>query len=158
MAAPVTYTTTIEATKTIGEIQQILARAGAARIAVDYTDGEPSGLSFALDTDLGIRLFSLPVNVDAMLEKIIKEGRAGRLKGLPRGRWTRGQAARVAWRVMKMWIESQLAMIDTGMVALDEVMLPYLRLSSGDTAYQSYKENELLELVAGRQEWEGDRG
>lgn len=51
---------------------------------------------------------------------------------------TAEQAQRVAWRVLKSWIEAQIAIIETGMVAADEVFLPYQIVQGGETVYEAY--------------------
>lgn len=146
------YTTTIAASKTISEVQALLAKHGAGRIAVDYRDGEPSGLTFSLTTPHGPRLFTLPVDVDAMHRLLVAESRSGRLKG---GKSktvmeSREQAERVAWRVIKDWLAAQLALVQTEMAAIDQVMLPYLQVDSERTLYAAYREREnLLALTAG---------
>lgn len=144
------YTTKISSSKTIGEVQALLARHGASRIAVDYTDGQPSGLTFALVTPHGPRLFTLPVDVDAMHRLIVAEDQADRLKsgGMSKAmRRSREQAERVAWRVIKDWLAAQLALVATEMAALDQVMLPFLHVDDGRTLYGAYREREnLLEL------------
>jgi hypothetical protein len=137
------YTTSIAASKTIGEIQALLAKHGANRIAVDYQDSQPSGLTFALVTPHGARLFTLPVNIDAMHRLLIAESRAGRLKsGQAKARESREQAERVAWRVAKDWLAAQLALVQTEMAALDQVMLPYLHVDEHRTLYAAYTEQE----------------
>lgn len=151
MAAPVNYSTQISAAKTVGEMQAMLAEAGAQRIAVEYENGSPSALSFQLETVHGIRIFTLPVNIDAMHQLLIQKERRGQLKtGLKSVRSSREQAERVAWRIMKDWLAAQLALIDSAMVDITQVMLPYLRVSEDRTLYDAYQERELLELVAPR--------
>lgn len=147
------YTTQIYAAKTIGEIQTMLAKHGASRISVDYYDGNPSGLTFSLPTAHGPRLFTLPVDVDAMHRLLVAEHQAGRLKGGKSGAVMRSyaQAERVAWRVIKDWLAAQLTLVQTEMAALDQVMLPYLHTDqSGHTLYAAYREREnILALEAG---------
>lgn len=146
------YTTSIPASKTIAEVQVLLAKHGANRIAVDYTDGQPSGLTFALVTAHGPRLFTLPVDVDAMHRLLVSESKAGRLKGggSKVARESREQAERVAWRVIKDWLAAQLALVQTEMAALDQVMLPYLHVDGQRTLYAAYNEREnVLALNAG---------
>lgn len=142
--AVLNYTTKIAATKTVGEMQTALAQAGASRIAVDYDGGSPSALSFLLVTPHGRRLFTLPVNIEAMHRLLIAEDKAGRIRsGAKAERTSREQAERVAWRVMKDWLLAQLALVATEMVGLDQVMLPYLQIdSSGKTLYANYQERE----------------
>lgn len=147
------YTTTIAASKTVMEVQNLLAKHGASRIAIDYTDGSPSGVTFALPTPHGERFFTLPVDVDAMHALLARESRMGRLKG-GKSRAvmeSRQQAERVAWRVVKDWLAAQLALVQTQMASIDQVMLPYLHVdASGRTLYGAYREREaVLELGAG---------
>ncbi|KAB2806971.1 hypothetical protein F9L07_28475 [Pimelobacter simplex] len=148
------YTTQIAAAKTVGEVQTLLAGHGASRIAVDYDGGAPVGVTFALTTAHGPRLFTLPVDVDAMHRLLTAEVKAGRLRG-GKSRavmLSREQAERVAWRVVKDWLAAQLALVQTEMAAMDQVMLPYLHADqSGRTLYAAYRDREnVLALEAGR--------
>lgn len=142
--AVLNYTTQIAANKTVMETQALLAAAGASRIAVDYEGGGPSALSFMLVTPHGLRHFTLPVNIDAMHRLLVAQDRAGKLRGGTKAtRSSREQAERVAWRVMKDWLAAQLALVETEMAGLDQVMLPYLQVDdTGRTLYASYKERE----------------
>lgn len=152
MAAPVNYSTTIDAVKTVGEMQQMLAAAGAQRIAVDYQDGVPIGLAFALDTEFGVRLFSMPVNIEGMHALLLKKERQGQLKsGSKATRTSKEQAGRVSWRLMKDWLGAQIAIIESGMVTVEQVMLPYLVDREGRGFFEHYKDTQLMELVTGNQ-------
>ena len=147
--ATLNYTTSIAASKTVGEMQSLLARHGANRISVDYTDGQPAALSFLLVTPHGERAFTLPVNVDAMHRLLREQDRAGKLKsGAKAVRSSREQAERVAWRVMKDWLAAQLALVETEMAGLDQVMLPYLHVDGDRTLYASYKDREQAAALA----------
>ena len=149
MPAPVNYSTKIAASKTVGEMQTMLAEHGAQRIAVDYEDGRPSALTFALATVHGVRMFTLPVNIDGMHALLRKKDALGQLRSGSRAeRTSREQAERVAWRIMKDWLGAQLALIDSEMVDLTTVMLPYLRISEHETLAQAYVESELRAIEA----------
>lgn len=152
MSAVLNYSTSIAVTKTVGEMQTKLGESGASRISVDYLDSRPSALSFMLNTPHGPRHFTLPINVDAMHRLLIQQDNEGRLKGGTKAtRSSREQAERVAWRVMKDWLSAQLALVDSQMAGLDQVMLPYLHTDEiGTTVYQAYAEREqALTLNAG---------
>ena len=127
------YTTEIEAFRSIGEIQGMLASHGATKIMVDYESGPPVGVTFAIDTEHGVRGFSLPANVDGVRAVFAKQ----RVKAQP------GQAERTAWRNIRDWIYAQMALIEAGMVQMDEVFLPYLVDSHGNTLYQAYLSGQL---------------
>jgi hypothetical protein len=140
--AVLNYTTTIAASKTIGEMQIMLAKAGAARIAVEYEGASAIGMAFQLRTPHGDRSFSLPVDVEAMQQLLTKQRR-----GNSRVKDSIEQAERVAWRVMKDWLAAQLALVETKMAGLDQVMLPYLHVDGERTLYAAYKEREDVAMI-----------
>lgn len=145
MARPLNYTTKIPAAQTVGECQHILAQVGASAVAVLYQDKGPSGLEFRLDTPHGRRDFTLPVDVTAMQAVLQKAERAGEFASLRKAAasWTsREHAANVAWRVVKDWLEANLALIAAQMATLSEVMLPYLHVDDERTLWQAYRERE----------------
>ncbi len=149
---PLNYTTKIPAAQTVGECQQILARAGASSVAGHYNDGDPVGLSFRLTTPHGARAFTLPVDVDAMRNALIRAQAAGQFASLKKSAsaWTnRDHAANVAWRVVKDWLEANLALIAAQMATLSEVMLPYLHVDDdGRTLWQAYQAREQAAIEA----------
>lgn len=135
------YTTKIKAEKTISEVQQLLAANGAARVAIDYAAGTATGVTFTLTTAHGPRLFTLPVDVDAMERLLSGMKPSG---GIALAAFhTREHAERVAWRVIKDWLAAQLTLIQSSMAGLDQVMLPYLHIDQdGRTLYAAYRERE----------------
>ena len=145
MSGPLNYTTSIKAEKTAAECLTILGKSGASAIAVTYTDKKPSGLAFRLDTQHGGKDFQLPVNVAGVHKRLMAAHKRG---DIARGYSTSDQAERTAWRILKDWLEAQMAIIDAQMVSLDEVMLPYLQVDGSRTLYQAYLEREQLALEA----------
>lgn len=137
------YTTTVDAGKTAIQIQLILARHGVKRILFEYRKGSehPTGLSFTVETAFGDRPFSLPVHVDGV-ERVLRKERKGSMSPAS-VRAVREQAERVAWRILKDWIEAQLAIVQAGLVTIDEVMLPYLRMNADQTLYAVMREHRL---------------
>lgn len=149
MAAPVNYSTSIAASKTVAEMQTMLAEHGAQRIAVDYDNGRASSLTFSLMTQHGMRLFTLPVSIDKMHGLLLRKDNNGELRSGSRAmRTSREQAERVAWRIMKDWLAAQLALIDSEMADLTQVMLPYVRVSETHTLYQAWANDEMLAIEA----------
>lgn len=149
---PLNYTTTIPAAQTVGECQNILGAAGASSVAVHFEEGQPSGLSFSLRTPHGQRNFTLPVDVKAMQAVLVRAERSGEFASLKKasGKFTsEAHAADVAWRVVKDWLEANLALIAAQMATLAEVMLPYLHVDEDRTLWQAYQDNERKALTAG---------
>ncbi len=124
------YTTAIGADKTVSEIQGILSKAGALAIMTEFDSGVLVGISFRIATPYGPQAYALPCDVDSVLKILRSQPR------VPRGLQTKEQAARVGWRIIKDWIEAQLALVETQMVTLDQVFLPYARTNDGRTLYQ----------------------
>lgn len=134
------YTTSVAIEKSIGEVTTTLARRGVTRISTAFDDdGAPSGLGFTMVTDYGPRDFELPVNVDGVLAMLKKEAE-------PRYQ-NRAQAARVAWRIAKDWMEAQVALIEAGLATLDQVMSPYMiATADGRTVYEVLREEGMKQL------------
>jgi hypothetical protein len=131
------YTTSVAASRSIGQIQSLLVKAGARAIMSEYgDDGTSTGLSFAIETPYGLRHFSLPVNADKVEAVLRRQRVTPKFQG-------REHAERVAWRILKDWLEAQLAIIQTEMVTLDQVMLPYMRAQDGLTVYELVVKNQM---------------
>lgn len=133
------YTTTINANKTIGEIQEILSKHGANAIMTEYENGEVVALSFKINTPRGEIGIKLPANIDKVL-KVLKtqKNKNSQIKD------TKDQATKVAWRIIKDWVDSQMAILETEMVEMEEVFLPYIINKNGQTLYESFTNNQLL--------------
>lgn len=134
------YTTTISVEKTINEIQKILSTHKAKAILTEYDDfGQVSVLSFKIETihgEIGIKLPARQDNVLKILQ--IQKKKNTKIKA------TKDQAERTAWRNIKDWIDAQMALVDTEMVEIDEVFLPYILNKNGSTLYESFVNNQLL--------------
>lgn len=153
MPRPLNYTTAIPVNKTVTECQSLLAAAGASTVSVEFEDGRPVGLSFTLKTPHGPRHFTLPVDTAAMHAVLVKAERNGEFASLraKNGKFTTPEhAARVAWRVIKDWLEADLALVAAKMASIDEVLLPYLVLDVGGQQkplWQHYRDQEQAALL-----------
>ena len=133
------YTTQISSYKTVGEIQQKLAKTGAMSININYDDkSEPVGLIFVILIRDEYVNFQLPSNWQGVL-KAMKDD-----ESVQKRFKTEQQARRVAWRIVKDWVEAQLAIIEAGLATLPEVFLPYAVMRNGLTVYQSFEQGKLL--------------
>lgn len=144
------YTTAIPAQRSLGEMLEMLAHAGAEDITVAYAGGRsrgvPTGLAFVVPTSHGPLHFRLPVDLDAVLRILRRhsEERTGSGKRIvPLSAVTPERGAAVGWRVLRAWLAAQLAIIEAGLVTLDQVMLPYALTSDGRTVYQLAIEHRL---------------
>lgn len=139
------YTTTINPSKSASEVQQILAKGGAKQVAIDYDqNGEPSALTFMilyLETPINFRL---PCNVEGVYKALCRSG-----SKVPYSKQTKDQARRVAWRIIKDWVEAQLAIVESQQAQMTEVFLPYVLAESGQTMFQAFTESKQKQLTAG---------
>lgn len=143
MPAPKNYTTGINADRTAGEIQKILAKHGASSVSVEYDGENPSGMSFILQTPHGPRHFTLPVDVLAMQNSLRQAYNAGQLGSLGKAKaLSEEHARRVAWRVVKDWIDAQMTLVASRMASMAQAMLPYLHTDDGRTLYEAYRDHE----------------
>lgn len=127
------YTTKVDVFATLGEIQGQLVKHGAKKIMQDFDDdGHISALSFLIDTPNGPRGVKLPANVDAVLAVLTKQ----------KVKCDRDQAERVAWRIVKDWVAAQMAILESEMVQMDEIFLPYMLNDKGQTLFQCYRQNQ----------------
>lgn len=142
------YSTVVPVDRTLSEMQRGLAGAGARRVMVEWDNAAAVALSFTLDGPHGERFYTLPCDIDAVLRVLTDTD--PRLLKASKVKADRAQAERVAWRVLKDWLEAQLALLRTQMVTLDQIMLPYVHVDTDRTLYQAWAENETKALHSGR--------
>jgi hypothetical protein len=133
-----TYTTKIEPSKTIGEIQDNLVVHGARSVMANYTDdGQIEALSFQVATPEGRSMaIRLPCDPKPVYEVLKQQNRDGLV---PNSFVNEEQASRVAWRIVKYWVEAQIALLETQMVKMEQIFLPYAIVRDGKTLFESMK-------------------
>lgn len=147
-------TTQITVQKTSGEIIAELVKAGAVSVNTDYANGKISGLRWIMRINGSDVIFDMPARVEPVY--VIFSQRKGHRtgRGGADGRlvypalWE--QAERVAWRQLLRWCQSQLAMIETGMVQAAEVFMPYIvvNAATNQTLFQRMQETQFRMLEA----------
>lgn len=129
------YTTKVDVYTTLGAIQGQLVKHGAKKIMQDYDDhGHIAALTFLIDTRAGARGIRLPANVDKVHTVLHRQ----------KVKCDREQAERVAWRIVKDWVEAQMAILESEMVEMDEIFLPYMVNNNGQTFFEAYRNNQLM--------------
>lgn len=132
------YTTTVDAFKTAAEIEYILIKHKAKSIMKNFEGETIIGLSFLIDTGTQQIPVKLPVKIDECLKVLQKEKKENPRKQI---KDTREQAERVAWRILKDWVEAQMALLDIEMVRFEEIFLPYIETNNGQTIYERLEES-----------------
>ena len=144
------YTTGISVDKTILEIEQILSKHGATDIWKQF-DGATNitCINFAVNTEFGKMPFRLPMNVLAVSQILKNEKKSGKLGGLSNREATDlEQARRVGWRIIKDWVDAQMALVEIKLVKIEQVFLPYAYdFHTGKTLYETFREKKMAGLL-----------
>ena len=138
------YSTRVEAHRTVSEVTAILVRHGASRIVQDFDrSGNVVALKWSLDGRYGTLGYAMPVNYEAVYDVLTDEGLIFKRDTDRR----MAQARRVAWRILKDWIEAQIALLESGMVEMEEIFLPYMLAGTGDrTLYKALVDGQFRDL------------
>jgi hypothetical protein len=142
------YTTSVSEEKTVGEIMALLAGKGARQIFIDYDEqGRPKGVSFIVAIkqnadDPGVPVpFKLPCNFEGVFRALASRYKSYHDKSrFERNPESRAQARRVAWRIIKDWIDSQMALVEAEQATLAQVFLPYAVSNEGVTMFERFLE------------------
>lgn len=129
-------TTKKEPEETSSEIIKALKSYGLKRFMFDYDEGEIVGCIFTLSFEDGKEV---PIRLPIRWEPLWEKAERGETKYIK----DEDQAKRVAWRQVLRWIESQLALIEIGMVDIAEVFLPYMMVDKKRTLYQYMVANNM---------------
>jgi len=142
------YSTKIPATQTVNEIEEIFQRHNATDIWKQYENGNIVSLNFAVNTEFGKIPFKLPVNVDAVV-KLLKDSKKEKKVNLSVKQVNDADVARrIAWRIIKDWIDAQMALVDISMVKLEQVFLPYAYdFHNNQSLYESIKERKYAGML-----------
>ena len=119
------YTTGIKIEKTISEIESILTSHGATHIFKMYDEkGNILAVAFKCIVNEQLIAFKLPMEDQKILQVFKNEHKQGKLPA----RYANDieQARRTGWRIIKDWIDSQMALIEINIVKFEEIFLPYM--------------------------------
>lgn len=136
------YTTSIAVEKTTGQIQKKLVQAGAQAVMTEYdTEHVLCALSFRMPCSGIMVSFRLPAQIDRIYVLLQRDNK------VPRNLKTREQAARVAWRIIKDWIEAQLALVEAEQAEMVEVFLSYAQNPvTGKTLFEQLSNDQFTML------------
>jgi len=141
------YTTEVPATRSIAAILEILQNGGASAIVMQYdTEKRVTEIHFRMNTVFGETAFALPANIAQVSLAINAQIRAEtdalrqrkiRVRRIPSRLFNdREQAERIAWRIVKDWIEVNIAIDAIGSAKLEQVLIPFAVDNTGKTFYQ----------------------
>lgn len=122
------YTTKIDAWKTVNEVQQILSKHKVSHFSIKNEGSFPVALSFCVDYKGQPLNYLLPCNHEGVL-RCLKNDRK-----IPKASKNSEQALRTSWRIIKDWVEAQMAIVESELAPIQEVFMPYLIINAaGET-------------------------
>ncbi len=136
----INYTTKVKSENTIAEIQKILVSHGVNKIVTDYENGIPHSVTFTIQFKGQSIFFSLPANFRGVLKAMKNDDRISRKE------CNEEQAQRVAWRILKDWIEAQMSIVESEQADMAQVFLPYAITKNGVTLYEEMQNSDILML------------
>lgn len=122
-------TTTVEVSKSQGEIVAMVSKRGAT----DFMCGRANGRHMVVFV---YRSFPVKLTCPALDPKKLRTPDAMM------------QEKRRQWRVMLLWVKAQLEAIDNGLLEPFAVFMPYMQLRDGRTVSEAAKENGVAELLS----------
>ncbi len=135
-------TTKINPEQTTAQIQQVLGEYGAGAIMTEYDKGEVVGICFKINVSGKDIPFRLPCRWQAVHQILIS-----RHKRITKRNDDRLQAKRIAWRQILRWVEAQMALVETDMVKIQEVFMPYIQVNLvGQTFYERLEQKGFAAL------------
>jgi hypothetical protein len=134
------YTTQKTVKQTVAEIINLLSDAHATAILTELDQGIPIAINFRIATEFGALSFRVPADIDGVFVALSRSQ-------ISQTKKTREHARRVGWRIVKDWLEAQLAMVRAGLVRLEQVFLPYAQDSGGRTVYDLMRESRFGSLA-----------
>lgn len=133
------FSTTVSVERSMEAIHTLLRRHGASAILFDY---DPSrqihAISFKMLIDGAEVAYRLPANWPGALAAMRADPK------VPRRFCTEAHARRVAWRIVKNWVEVQLAFVEARQASLAQIMLPYAMTETGQTVYERWSSQRAL--------------
>jgi len=136
------YTSKVPASRTVAQVQAKLVEHGARQAIMEWDDkGRVVALSFSVKTPNGDIPIRLPIDAVAILRVLQRQADN---REIPRQYANEDHAYRVAWRIIKDWVEAQLSLLQTEMVQLQEIFLPYIITNDGGTLFEHMEEKHFL--------------
>jgi hypothetical protein len=137
------FTTKIDAWKTVNEIQQILSKHQISHFSIKNEGSFPVALSFTILYKEQPLNFLLPCNHAGVL-RCLKNDRK-----VPSSSKNEEQALRTSWRIVKDWVEAQMAIVQAELAPIQEVFMPYLVINaSGETLSQRILNGDGIKLLS----------
>jgi hypothetical protein len=125
------YTTKVPASRSVSEIQEMLQKHGASGALMEYEQGAGRIASLAFKVTLNGQDWGsrLPLRWREA-QRVMKEQRISKSRD-------DDYCYRVAWRILRDWVDIQMALVELEIVQIQEVFLPYVVQKTGQTLFEN---------------------
>lgn len=131
------YTSSIEPEITISEIQKMLSRHGVTAMMMQYDGPQIAAVAFEIKVSGKPISFRLPCNWRAIKQMFDEDPNMRKNARMKKGETTwENQAVRTAWKIIRDWVQAQLALVEVNMVSLPQVFLPYAIMKDDRTLFE----------------------
>lgn len=130
------YTTDVPIERTIAEIQKMLGEHGARRVGMEYANKHIVAVAFEMDIAGQSASYKLPCRHEGIYRLLKDDAKAQDIMRRNKVKFSENHCRAVGWRIVRDWLDAQLALIEAEMAELQEIMLPYMITSDGRTVYQ----------------------
>lgn len=139
------YTSGVDADKTALEISRCLSSHGAQGVLTEYNKELKTIEAISFRIPFGPRMidFKLPCDWHPVYEILKKDSSLSSDRYMNDDRRAmmeskiQEQAVRTAWRIVKDWVEAQMALVEVKMARTEEIFLPYAVMPNGKTLAQN---------------------
>lgn len=140
------YTTKIDPDRTCGEISRLLSQHGAIAVMTEYDDESHlvTALSFKMRVGESVRMFHLPADWRPVQEVLIEQKKKNSRIDV-----SQEQAVRTAWRIVKDWVDAQMAFIESHQARTEQAFLPYMVVAKDTTLSDMVLKNPKFLLSGG---------
>lgn len=142
------YTTEVSADRSIQEIERILIDHEATDIWKEYAGKQVVALNFGIKTEFGKLPIRLTANVEGVRQVLINEQRSGKIKISKQKVAGEEHPRNVAWRVIRDWVDSQMARVDAEKVNIERIFLADVYdMHNKRTLYDALREGRFKGLL-----------
>jgi hypothetical protein len=141
------YTTKVPAKRSVDEITEMLQKHGASGVLTEFEKGtgKIEALSFKVELNGQSVVFRLPLRYK-------EAGQVLADQGIRRADYDEDYVYRVAWRILRDWVDVQMALVELQMAKMEEIFLPYAIQKNGQTLFENIASDPGRLLGAGNQD------
>lgn len=136
------YTTKIPWDRSYAEVKALLITHGAKGFMERVDDhGYITDFIFSLSTPDGEIPIKIPIDVESTLKILTKQYHNGEIGK----QFTEPKRARnIAWRIIKDWLQAHVWLVETEMMKMEQILLPYMMVNKKQTLYDAMKGKHFL--------------